>query len=354
MNEIDLKQKRINTIDFLKGICIFFVLISHYDFSLEQRKIGGFYFWVEMAVPILMILSGFIWAHSYDKKNVENLQDCYSPKILIGKLLRFFIPWLPIYMIDVLIQLIYLKEYDATLYINMFFQGGFGPGSYYFPVMIQLIFIFPILYFVIKKYNFIGMIGSFLFTFVFELSKSAFFIEEATYRLLLFRYTFVVGFGCYIYFLKERIKAGYIIPKLPYLIIGFISMIIGILYLIFTQYVGWNTIITNYWTSTSFIASLLVCFPISIILLFTNISFKPLEIVGKASYNIFLVQMTLYLAQGYLIEKLSLYFSSELAFVFGFFIMLISNTFIGICFYLIENRLTNKIINKVNNYFLNC
>lgn len=336
------QNNRIHTIDFLKGICMLFIITTHFNFTNEQRNWGGFYFWIEMAVPILMIISGFIWAYSYEKKNIQNLQDCYSFKILVNKTLRFLIPFLFVYAIDIGLELFYYKNYDFLTYIYLFFQGGKGPGSYYVPVMIQLIFLFPLIYYLVKKRNLIGLIICFLVTFIFELSKGAFGLSEGTYRLLVFRYIFVIGVGCYLFFLKERIKNGFKLNFKAYVICGILTTIIGATYLVFSQYYGWEPLITNYWTSTSFIASLLICFPISALLLFANIKFIPVDYIGKASFNIFLVQMVFYSTiAGSLYKRID-------NMMLNFAICFISIIIVGIVFYLIESILTKKLLHVIN------
>ncbi len=61
------KEERIHSIDFLKGICILFVIITHSNFTDYQRLIFGFPFWIKMAVPIFMIMSGYTMYTSYEK-----------------------------------------------------------------------------------------------------------------------------------------------------------------------------------------------------------------------------------------------------------------------------------------------
>ena len=323
---------RNHTIDFLKGVCMFLIVTTHFQFTNEERKIGGFSFWIDMAVPVLMVITGFIWSYSYQKRGAVNLQDCYRPSILLGKLVRFLVPYLFAFAAEVLVDLFVFKKYDALYYLNLFFQGGRGPGSYYVPVMIQLVLLVPLLYFLIRKHNHIGLLLGFLITLVFEVAKGAFFINEATYRLLCFRYLFVVGFGCYLFFLKERVKQGYKINQGVYLALGLVSMGIGATYLAYTQYLGGVPVFTKYWTSTSFVASLLICFPCSLLLLFTNIRFLPAEYVGKASYHIFLFQMVFYeYAANYIYQSVS---SRPLSFLVCFSSCISA----GLLFYELERR----------------
>ena len=92
-------NERLHSIDYLKGLLIIFVIITHNNFTENQRLLFFFPFWIKMAVPGFMIISGFTLCLAQKKKNMKFL-DNYKPKILIQKLLRFLIPYTLIYVIE--------------------------------------------------------------------------------------------------------------------------------------------------------------------------------------------------------------------------------------------------------------
>ena len=92
--------ERYKSIDFLKGICILFVIISHYAWSEKERLILLFPFWIDMAVPIFMVISGFVCAKSYMKRKVESISEAYSFKIIADKIIRYSVPFVIAYVFE--------------------------------------------------------------------------------------------------------------------------------------------------------------------------------------------------------------------------------------------------------------
>ena len=336
------KNKRNHMVDLLKGVCMIFIITTHFSFADGFFKNAGFYFWIEMAVPVLMIITGYIWSYSYNSKDITFLGGGYNLRLIINKLLRLLIPFLFIYVIDVFLLLFVSKERSFMTFVSVFFQGGSGPGSYYVPVMVQTIFIFPFIYIAIRKYGFKGVIVMFILTLFFEVLKFPFHISNETYRLLAFRYIFTISFGSYLFQLKQRISNGYILNKKIYVSLGIVSTLIGATFIVATQYLNWTPYVLKYWTSTCCVASLFICFLASLLILFVNLKFYPIELIGRASFNIFLVQMTYY----YIVAPYVYNYVPYL--VFQYVTSLFSCLIVGIMFYLVERRITSFVIKKVD------
>ena len=352
MNNYTTEQRggadRNHLIDIIKGVCILFVIFTHYQWTNGQWHKMLFPFWIDMAVPMFMIISGYVGAMSFSRKGIEKLEEAFSINSILSKCIRFLIPFFIAYLIEVCVEMFILKN-NLTSLILMFFTGGKGPGSYYFPVMIQFVFLFPLIYICIQRKGFVGLIILFLVNAFYEFFQRIYGVNEQCYRLLLLRYVFVIGFGCYIYIKQqERIKK----------IWGFITFIIGTLFIFLVEYTTYEPKIIIYWTRTSFIACLYII-PIAYFVLRSKLKMQiyPLEILGKSSFNIFLTQMV--------------YYSYATGFVYKYISNVVLrncvNLFIccsfGILFYYFETRLTKKIIkyinmsdirisNKINNLFL--
>lgn len=95
-------KKRIPIVDILKAVSIILVLIGHTGWEESQRNILGFPFWVDMAVPVFMILSGFVFALQFDKHGIKSIDEAYSREYILKNLLRFLIPFLPVYLLEAL------------------------------------------------------------------------------------------------------------------------------------------------------------------------------------------------------------------------------------------------------------
>ena len=87
-------------IDVLKGICILIVIITHYNWDKGERLKYLFPFWVEMAVPVFMIISGYVSSKSFEKKQINKLAQAYEPFLILSKILRYTIPFIIVYMLS--------------------------------------------------------------------------------------------------------------------------------------------------------------------------------------------------------------------------------------------------------------
>lgn len=214
-----------------------------------------------------------------------------------------------------------------------FLTGGYGPGSYYYPVMIQFIFVFPMIYLIMKKYNDKGLIICLFLNFLYELIQRAYGMNDVCYRLLMMRYILLIATGCFLtgekYFF-DKIKDCF-------------SLVIGIAFIIAYCYMDYEPKIIIYWTRTSILACLYII-PIAMILIskLGSIRFDLLEICGRASYNIFLVQMVWYnYCSGFVgkcIPDRIVHLMINLIVCIG----------AGIIFYYIETPITKRLIRLFN------
>ena len=196
-----------------------------------------------MAVPIFMIISGMTLSMSFEKRRITDFTLAYSPALLIQRIAAYSIPWIAICFVE-LAACIVSKKYSIVQWLFQMICGGYGPGSYYFPLLIQLTLIFPIIY---------------------------------------FRYIFCISVGCYTFFGRSKARKSVVL----------LSIAIGFAYICLVNYFDYRPIIFTNWTSTSCIASLYVA-PIIFLILRkkeSTIKLNFLQKIGQCSYEIFLVQM---------------------------------------------------------------
>lgn len=332
MNEMEgSKSHRQPVIDVIKGMCIIFVIITHYGWDDKQRLAWLFPFFIDMAVPIFMIVSGYTFTASYLRKGIDRFEDAYDSTIISKRIFRYTIPFLMAYIIEVICFYFIKRRVNILEIITTFFIGGWGPGSYYYPEMIQITFFLPVILYSIRKKPKSGLIFWFIFNAFYEFIKNVVGLDTSIYRLSLFRYTFLLAFGCYIYLNREKkINKVYLI----------LSLIVGITYILATKYWGYQTkIINNEWCGTSFMAALYIA-PIVMLIIykFGSFSWRPIEFIGKASYNIFLTQLVYYCTASRIIVKITSYMWVHV--ILNIFICV----FVGIIFYLIEGRITSRVL----------
>ena len=231
-------------IDVLKGICIIFVVFTHASWTPEQNLKLLFPFWIDMAVPFFMLVTGYVYTKSFQKNGIETLDSAYNKKYLLKNFIRYTIPYFIAFAIDFCVQVIlYIRNPTGIKRflvheIALFLQGGNGPGSYYYPEMIQIMFLFPIIYALVKKYNWKGVLVVAFATFFFEVLKFPYMENEGQYRLLLFRYFMLIAFGSYFAMNKMNRK-------------HWILSVVGFCFIILFKYTNFSPKIFKWWTGTS-------------------------------------------------------------------------------------------------------
>ena len=335
------EKKRSYVADILKGICIILVVINHFHWQNDEGLLPIFPYLIGMAVPIFMILSGYVYSIAYESRAITSIRQVYSIDYIIDKLARYTIPFVIVYIMELIAFYRLGNQYGMGEIIWTFMNGGFGFGSYYFPIMIQFIFVFPFIYFLIKRFEFSGLLLCGLFNALFEILQRAYFVSEMQYRLLIFRYLLLIAFGCYLYLRTKPLKR----------VVGIVSMLCGGLFLWAVCYGGYVPPIINHWTRTSFVAALYIMPIIGLVLgseKCSRMRCKPLEYLGKASYHIFLMQMFFYQFLAYPIEV-------RLADVSSYIRLLISIVVCiccGILFYVIETRITRILLSAIHHFNL--
>lgn len=341
MNNLTAKKKNIDLIDLLKGFAILSVIYLHSGFSDTTSKVVLSPFLFNLAVPIFMIVSGFTYSFSLSKMNSSNqiLKSYYSFGNLYKKLVRIIPCYLIVFIIEIICSPYHFTDKKSVLkFIYYLCTGGYiFPGSYYIPVLIQLIIIFPVLKILYDKIQEKAFIPLIIFQLIYELTIHYLNIPTEISRLLIIRYLAFILSGIFIfekYYGKKKISKTLCIAG----IISGAVYIITIGYFDFTPKVVFAT-----WTNTALPVALYLV-PVIMLLLFKfgEKEVKPIfTIIGKASYHIYLMQMLYF---GIIVFKLNL--SKPLI-----------NCIIGTCFsvlmglimYFIENKITKIIKSKHRN-----
>ncbi len=264
------------------------VVVTHFPWEENERLNYLFPFWIDMAVPIFMLISGYVYTISYKRHGINNFESAYSIKNNTDKLIRYTVPYIIAFIIEEIYIILATSGIDSISYeILTFIDGGRGPGSYYYPVMIQFVFFFPIIFFIINHHKKNGLILCGFLNILFEILQRTYDLNSSTYRLLIFRYLLLISVGCHIatYGISWSRRKS------------IMSIVTGITFIIAYCYLGYEPIIIRYWTRTSFLACLYIMPIISyLILKFKNISNTVLALIGKSSFHIFLTQMVWYYA----------------------------------------------------------
>ena len=347
-------SQRNRTLDLLKGILIIFVITLHFPFPDGFRERALFPYWVSFAVPAFLFISGYVSSLSAGRAG-GGLKELYDPKRLLAKCVRFLIPY-TIYFI--FMQVIFrvtglykvgIVEYGLKALFFDYLRGTAGPGSYYVPLMIEFVFVFPLIYLLVNAKGFRGVLYTFGINVAYEVVKEAFGMGETEYRLLVFRYLFIIACGAYacIHGRKPQAavesKAAESRDRSSGRTFGILNTVLmvmctaaGAAFVYLFSYTSYESKIITYWRPTSVFAVLFIVPVMFLIVTRVNIRFAPLELVGKASFNIFLVQMIFYIYY----ERLKV---GSLPVGAAYAVSVCGCVAAGILFYLAENRPTKAL-----------
>lgn len=328
-----MENGRNHTIDCLKGIAILFIVITHFD-NIPNREINSlrflFPFWLSMAVPIFMVLSGFVNAKSLSRKEIGSIREAYSFNYIVKKLIRFVIPFVFIFAIEQILVVLGGGTPSFKKIVVSFFTGGNGKGSYYIPILIQFVFIFPTVYLLVRERKQRGVVLCAIINLLFDVLQSVLGLDESIYRLLIFRYLFVIALGCYAG-IKEKINKKS----------GMIMSLVGIAYIILVKYAGINPFFTKSWSGTSMLACMYIAPLIILTVNECDWHIRIFEEMGKASYNIFLVQMLYYYSFARFVYSAVDSVAMQFLISLGFCIIA------GWLYYKAETPLTKKLVVRI-------
>lgn len=334
--EKKLTAGRIYLIDYLKAVSVIMVIFTHYDW--KDKTSLFFTLIIAMAVPIFMVISGYNFSMSYTKKTTGALKELYAPSMLLPRLYRFFLPFLIIYIPEMLLHVVMKGQtYTPLDLVRYFFRGGLGPGSYYVPVLVVMLFTFPLIYACIRRFSYWGVCMVGLANLAYELYVRYGHMDRELYRLLFFRYLMFVALGCYMYFHFQD-KKKYPLPTAALLIM----FLTGLSFSVAVYQFHWRPPIFRYWTKTSMPLAFYI-FPIVFALIYffrekqlPGLPGRVLARIGQASYHIFLIQMVYYRLFDDIVFP-----TGPAAFVVCGNIVI--TTAFGYCYYLLESSLSKKL-----------
>lgn len=284
-------RPRLAIVDYLRAICIIFVILNHS--GLFDRAMPLFTLTIDKAVPVFMILSGYVFALVASEKTFRELYGFSSMK---KKFIRFTLPMVITFGFYLMLKRLGGNPLTLSEMFKAVALGNWGQGAYYYHLMIEFMFLAPVLYGIIRRFEAEGIILIGLVNFICEVLCSTYGLHVALYRVLIFRYLFAIGLGIYIGRFKER--------KISPVICGTIT-VVGVVYILLPYIWGYSYRIFTYspWGRTSMV-SVLYVFPIVYILLdgfsgYHSQGFfgKAVERIGRASYYIMYAQMIYYVVR---------------------------------------------------------
>lgn len=243
---------RLEEFDFIRAIAALSVIAIHITASVATKNPIAYY-WnqsIRYAVPIFILLSGFLLFYSDNKK--EQL----SFKVFIEKRMKkIVIPYIIWHTFFTFYKLIKNNQSLSTVldysffkaYIINFFTGGGYVHLYFLPIMIQLYFLYPMLYKYMKKTPKVILLLSFLLT---VLSQTLFYFHQLNwislpptkvpYAIMFPVWIFYFVFGMYIALNYSTLQKFSSSHKLMIVILWTLSLLI----------LFWDSKLTNTYSSS--------------------------------------------------------------------------------------------------------
>ncbi|MFX1532962.1 MAG: acyltransferase family protein [Promethearchaeota archaeon] len=138
-------------IDILKTLAIFSVIAWHSFYGQANIFFEGAIFGLLHPVPLFFVIMGFNYGNSLRRRNWTYLRQMFSKEFFLQRFERFILPLILIDIICIVLEFIhYSNTGEQIIPANPIILLGApvfpGPGSYFVTILLQFIFVFPLLY----------------------------------------------------------------------------------------------------------------------------------------------------------------------------------------------------------------
>ena len=272
------KKENLEYVDLIKGFAALSVILLHaFPKQILYITFAEVHIW--QAVPLFVFVSFFL---IYRKMEYCKFEEYYSWSSFVKLFKKILVPF-------VLLQLVFISVYalqgDLTSIKNLIAYGGYGRGSYYIYVYLQIWLIVPLLYKLLKKNYLLTALGLIAASIVGNFLIYTFDSPTRIESCFMFRY-FILAFLAYIWYAKkDNVLYRWILP------------IISIVYWVWLMDYDMGPWILSArgWRTQQFPAlfyTLLAVFLLyKLTLILPEMIKKPLLWCGQNSYYIFIVQM---------------------------------------------------------------
>lgn len=330
--------------DMIKMICVIMVIITHISWSSDERNFLIFPYLIDMAVPVFMIISATLRAGKMEKIGFKKF---ISPRNTLKSLESIMIAYVIVAVIEIFAAIFISALNPAANYSYLqspseffiwFFTGLTGPGSYYIPIMVQLIIYFPLLWLLVRKFKSVGLFVCFAINSVYEIIVYQVNMNTSLYRLLIFGYTFLIALGIYFYMAQNRKRDD---------ITAFLFLLVGLSFITVNAYIRPFALFQE-WKRTS-----MLCVPFAygaLYLLkkyFGEIPYNKVSIVGRASLHIYLTQMVFFgFGAGGMLRKVFQFMPNILNRLCSSVVAISICVPVGMAFFFVESKIKSRLFSR--------
>lgn len=327
-------NQRCDEIDLIKSIAIISVILLH---GISERWLylilSPYHIW--QAVPIFMIMAGLTASVSESRNKRFSVSAAYKFSPLLKRMNRILVPFTFVWLLQGIGPAIISNNTSGTHVLYTWLAGGTGPGSYFTPIYLQHLLLFPLISLTDRIMWRIHISLRVLTWLVVSLFVDYLCIlcgvPDSLYRLMYVRYVFAVILGMYIS--RESL------PR--YLMV--LGTICSLVYISAVSYFTWKPhLLYPSWIAHKAPAYFYTVF------LFVAIWHMPSRFkqasrkflfLGKASYHIFLVQMVYFST---IHSRVNNYTHRMVALALALFIC----CSLGSLFFVVDRKVQHWIANK--------
>jgi hypothetical protein len=278
---------RCDAIDRIKLCGIICVILLHaIPESSLHRMLAPYH--IGQAVPLFMMLAGLTASISESRQAPQSFFASFHPINFFYRTSRILIPFTTAWAVQLFIATAFFSFPSSPVaWIFSWLSGGYGPGSYFTPVYLQHLIVFPFVSVINRKIEKIRLELQVLFWFTLSLAIDyacvIIFMPDWLYRLFYGRYLLAVVIGMW---MIDKRPSGCLSIACTVLGFGYLTAVAQFLWKPLFMYPTWmsqhapiylytGSVFLALWYTPSF---------------FCRIT-KPLLFIGRASYHVFLIQM---------------------------------------------------------------
>lgn len=316
-------------------LAIVSVILLH-SLPTDILFLSGSPYHIWQTVPIFLILAGYNTANSYKKRNFQSLNQFYNLSFLYNKIERLIYPFLLVWLFQVVAFYVFSDGMNIKALVVSLITGGWGPGSYFIPIIIQATLILPLIYLLCRKNLTKMTILLFIVSLIFELICLLINIPDSIYRIMVIRYLFALTLGVWLALNTKEINYKILIPL----------SVLSLIYITGVNYYDWSFIMEKSWLSqhapSYFYTILLIIIGLRVYKVKAENKISKLFVkIGQASYHIFLAQMVYFWAISVKLPDIPL--------IMYILVSLVVCIILGLLFFELENWVRKVIKTRSNN-----
>jgi peptidoglycan/LPS O-acetylase OafA/YrhL len=294
-SERSTTKQRSQAIDLLKGAAILSVICLHSLSEGTLKQIGAvFYIW--QAVPVFVVLLGLNGVSSLRRRAGTTLRELYFRDYIVSRIDRLYVPFLAIILISAVPAVIMHRlAYHVPMLARDLLTGELpvaGPGTYFVTLLFQVVLVLPIVYWGLRRRPIATLLACLAITVAFETFAAHFALERNhpyPYEACLLRYLFTLALGGAL----AGASAARLVRARWFRAAALLSTVL--LALLFAE-VSWlpsSRYASGQGFPTAFYAAAIVMLGLRFLPAQPRLApARLLAEIGRASYHIFLVQIT--------------------------------------------------------------